>query len=227
MIVVVPSRGRPQNISELIDSFYATCKANTKLWVCVDEDDPELEEYSRVIHEGPGGYTYLWVDKPSRIGPILNNVIPKAAEQDDVVAFMGDDHRPRTVEWDRLYIQNVREMGTGIVYGNDLFQGANIPTQVAMSSNIVKATGKFVPDGMQHLYLDNVWKDIGQATAMRYLPDVIVEHMHPAAGKASWDASYQANNSSETYSADGIRYNEWRANEFPEWIRQIREYDGG
>lgn len=226
MIVVVPSRERSENIKELIESFYETCKANTALWVCVDDDDPQLEEYSRVIHEGPGGYTYLWVDKPSRIGPILNRVVPIAAAQNDIVAFMGDDHRPRTVAWDTLYINNLREMGTGVVWGNDLFQGPNIPTQVAMTSNIVKATGKFVPDGMKHLYLDNVWKDIGQATQMRYLPDVIVEHMHPAAGKAAWDASYQANNSNETYSEDGARYNEWRVNELPQWVEQIRNFNG-
>lgn len=224
MIVVVPSRGRPQNIAELIESFYATCKANTKLWVCVDDDDPELNEYSRVVHGGPGGYTYLWVDKPSRIGPILNRVVPKAAEQDDVVAFMGDDHRPRTVAWDQLYINTLRDMGTGVVYGNDLIQGAVIPTQVAMTSDIVKATGKFVPEGMLHLWLDNVWKTIGEATKLRYLPDVIVEHMHPIAGKSEWDEGYARNNADEVFEADRLRYEDWKVNELPLWLEQIRSY---
>ncbi len=226
MIVVVPSRGRPQNIKELIASFQATCEADTKLWVCVDEDDPELEEYSQVIHESQSGFTYLFVNTPSRIGPILNRAVPQAAEQDDVVAFMGDDHRPRTVAWDQLYINNLRQMGTGVVYGNDLYQGANIPTQVAMTSNIVKATGYFVPPGAKHLYLDNMWKDLGEAIGIRYLSDVIVEHMHPCAGKGEWDEGYAANNSTETYSEDAIVYNEWKQNDLPRWIEQIRTYNG-
>ncbi len=225
MIVVVPSRGRPGNIAELIESFYATCKANTKLWVCVDDDDPELEEYSRVIHEGPGGYTHLWVDKPSRIGPILNNIVPKAAEQDDVVAFMGDDHRPRTVAWDQFYINNLSEIGTGLVFGNDLIQGGNLPTQCAMTSNIVKATGHFVPEGMLHLWLDNAWLAIGNAVGLRYLDDVIVEHMHPIAGKAQWDESYQKNNADEVFDADRAVFENWQQHILPEWVEKIREYN--
>ncbi|MCA1840173.1 MAG: glycosyltransferase family 2 protein [Actinobacteria bacterium] len=224
MIVVVPSRGRPDNIAELIEAFDTTCVSTTKLWVCVDDDDPELEEYSRVIHDAYSGFTYLFVEEPSRIGPILNRVVPKATEQDDVVAFMGDDHRPRTVAWDQLYINNLREMGTGVVYGNDLYQGANIPTQVAMTSNIVKATGYFVPPGAKHLYLDNAWADIGRATKLRYLPDVIVEHMHPCAGKGKWDDGYAANNSTETYSEDEAVYNDWKQNVLPDWIEKIRGY---
>lgn len=226
MIVVVPSRGRPQNISELIESFYETCKAKTQLWVCVDNDDPELEEYSRVIYEGPSAAAYLWVDKPSRIGPILNRVVPIAAAQDDVVAFMGDDHRPRTVAWDQLYINNLRAMRTGVVYGNDLIQGEGIPTQCAMTSNIVKATGHFVPDNMLHLWLDNAWKAIGEAVGIRYLGDVIVEHMHPLAGKAEWDASYLQNNADEVFSADKAVFEHWRQHILPEWVEKIRAYNG-
>jgi hypothetical protein len=226
MIVVVPSRGRPSNISDLIESFYATCKAETHLWVCIDEDDPELHRYMQVMREASRDVSKLIIGEPSRIGPILNRVMPVAAEEAPVVAFMGDDHRPRTVAWDQLYINNLRDMGTGVVYGNDLYQGENIPTQVAMTSNIVKATGYFVPPGAKHLYLDNMWADIGRATSLRYLPDVVVEHMHPCAGKAEWDDGYASNNSVETYSEDAIVYNEWKQNDLPRWVEQIRNFNG-
>lgn len=226
VIVVVPSRGRPDNIAELIQSFYDTCVTNVKLWVCVDNDDEFVQDYSRAIHDAPVGYAYLMLDEPSRIGPILNRVMPKAAEQSDVVAFMGDDHRPRTRAWDQLYVNNLRGMGTGVVYGNDLHQGPHIPTQVAMTSNIVKATGHFVPEGAKHLYLDNAWADIGRATKLRYLPDVVVEHMHPAAGKAQWDEGYATNNSAETYSEDEAIYLDWKANILPDWVEKIRNFNG-
>jgi hypothetical protein len=190
----------------------------------VDRDDPELAGYQAAMHDTPGTMGTLIIGEPSRIGPILNRVVPEAAKRDDCVAFMGDDHRPRTTAWDTRYIKNLRQMGTGVVYGNDLIMGEQIPTQVAMTSNIVKATGKFVPDGMLHLWLDNAWKAIGQATNLRYLPDVIVEHMHPIAGKAEWDASYEKNNADEVFDADRIRFQEWHDNELPEWVRKIREY---
>lgn len=225
MIVVVPSRGRPSNIDELIASFNLTCTGDTSLWVCVDDDDPELDNYKQVIWQTPLlDEVKLIVGESSRIGAILNRVVPQAAEISKYVAFMGDDHRPRTMAWDQLYINNLREMGTGVVYGNDLYQGVNIPTQVAMTSNIVKATGYFVPPGAKHLYLDNAWADIGRATKLRYLDDVVVEHMHPCAGKGEWDEGYAANNSTMTYAEDAIVYNEWKQNDLPRWVEQIRNY---
>ncbi|MCA1841568.1 MAG: hypothetical protein LC723_14935 [Actinobacteria bacterium] len=192
----------------------------------MDNDDPEITRYSEIVFEAPTGCTRLMVGEPSRIGPILNGVVPIAATKHDVVGFMGDDHRPRTVAWDRFYINNLREMGTGVVYGNDLYQGANIPTQVAMTSNIVKATGYFIPPGAKHLYLDNAWADIGRATQLRYLEDIIVEHMHPCAGKGEWDEGYAANNSPETYSEDEAVYLDWKQNVLPDWVEKIRNYNG-
>lgn len=225
MIVVVPSRGRPRNIEELIESFWQTCRANTHLWVCVDEDDPELEGYREAVNGAGLSAVKLIVGEPSRIGPILNRVVPQAAVEAPYVAFMGDDHRPRTVAWDQLYINNLRDMGTGVVYGNDLYQGENIPTQVAMTSNIVKATGYFVPPGAKHLYLDNMWADMGRGTKLRYLPDVVVEHMHPCAGKAEWDDGYANNNSVATYSEDEAVYRAWYQNDYPHWVEKIRQYE--
>ena len=73
------------------------------------------------------------------------------------------------------------------MYGNDLLQGENLPTQVAMTSDIVRALGYMCPPTLTHLFVDNFWLSLGRtADCIRYLPDVVVEHMHPAAGKAEW-----------------------------------------
>lgn len=223
--VVVPSRGRPQAILELCKSFDETCTLeDTMLTVAVDDDDPELDGYYDVWEET--GRAFNLITGPRlRIGPTLNKVVPEEAEGAYAVAFMGDDHRPRTVGWDAAYMTALRDPRCSIVYGDDLLQGANIPTQVAMRSDVVLATGLFVPTGMIHLYLDNVWKTLGEALGeLRYLPHVIVEHMHPCAGKAEWDAGYVENNAEEVYSADGARFEEWKRNELNDWVEAIRRY---
>lgn len=223
LIMAVPSRNRPRSVQELYKSFQETCTADTKLVVLVDDDDTDLDEYLTDV-EASNNYD-LVVGPRLRIGPTLNRFVPRFAEQAFAVGFMGDDHRPRTFGWDTVYLNNLREMGTGVVYGNDLLQGENLPTQVAMTSDIIKATGKFVPDGMRHLYLDNAWKAIGKALeAIRYLPEIIVEHLHPSAGKANWDESYLENNSDATNSADRHAYDFWLDNELSHWVTQIREY---
>lgn len=225
LTVVVPSRGRPQAVKELAEAFYETCVAKTQLVVAVDNNDPELRGYLDVHAELEN--FELTIGEPNRIGPILNQVVPMFAASADNVGFMGDDHRPRTRGWDAAYVTALRDMGTGVVYGDDLIMGPQIPTQVAMTSNIVLATGHFVPSGMKHLWLDNAWKAIGEATSLRYLPQVVVEHMHPIAGKGEWDDSYRANNTDEVFESDRLRFLEWQANELPEWVEKIREYNGG
>lgn len=225
LAVLVPSRNRPRAVRELAQTFTDTCVSNTLLVVLVDDDDVDLDEYCRDAEE-IGTYE-LCIGPRRRIGPTLNWFAPEFARKAFAVGFMGDDHRPRTVGWDAAYVTSLRNMGYGVVYGDDLIMGEQIPTQVAMTSNIVLATGRFVPDGMIHLWLDNAWKSLGEALGkLRYLPHVVVEHMHPIAGKGEWDASYRENNADEVFDADHARYLWWRENELPLWVEQIRDYDG-
>lgn len=238
LTMVVPSRERPEAIRELAGIFQGTTDSvRTRLVVAVDEDDPYLISYRRVWEDikscrvgiteylEPVPYFELVVGPPSRIGPILNTVVPRYAEDSFAVGFMGDDHRPRDYGWDQRYIDALVEMGTGVVYGNDLIQGESIPTQCAMTSDIVRATGHFVPEGMLHLWLDNAWKSIGEATNIRYLPDVIVEHMHPLVGKGTWDESYLRNNADAVFDSDKATYDHWKQHILPGWVAQIRAFN--
>lgn len=226
LIVLVPSRNRPRAVRELSQTFTETCVANTRLVVLVDDDDVDLEEYCQDALENPS--YVLRVGPRRRIGPTLNWFAPEYAEEAFALGFMGDDHRPRTRGWDAAYVTTLRNMGTGVVYGDDLIMGEQIPTQVALTSDIVLATGHFVPDGMIHLWLDNVWKSLGEALGkIRYLPQVVVEHMHPIAGKGEWDDSYRENNADAVFDADRVRYEEWKADELSTWVEQIRDFNRG
>jgi hypothetical protein len=126
------------------------------------------------------------------------------------VAFMGDDHVPRTPGWARTYVAELRRAGTGIVYGNDLVQGERLPTQWAMTSNIPRVLGRLVPADVEHMYCDNSILELGRASGcIKYLPDVIVEHCHPVAGRGDWDEGYEAVNSRTQYAKDHAAYGVW------------------
>lgn len=208
LVVIVPSRGRPQAAVELADTFDnvgATCR----LVFAVDEDDPTrggylaaLEQYPlTTVHFGPA---------PSTMVKALNAVAALYMNEAFAIGFMGDDHRPRTREFDRLYADELRALGTGIVYGNDLLQGERIPTQVAMTADIVRALGHMAPPPLTHLFVDNYWRDLGEvAGCLRYLPGVTVEHMHPFAGKAQWDEGHRRVNDHSMYRADSQAYAEY------------------
>jgi hypothetical protein len=135
-------------------------------------------------------------------------------------AFLGDDHRPRTAGWDGILIQAMQRRPS-MAYSNDLLQGERLPTMITMTSDIVAALNGMVPPKMKHLYLDNFWKKLGQDLgALTYLDHVIVEHMHPVAGKAEWDEGYKEVNATEIYAFDALAYQNYIQSEAYELLKR-------
>lgn len=222
LLMIVPSRGRPGNIIELLDAWRGTFAEmnRTGLLVAVDDDDPELEGYRSV-----GNYADfdLVVSPRQRVGPTLNRLAVERAPDFFAVGFMGDDHRPRTQDWDERMVAALREMGSGIVYGNDLLQGERLPTAVVMTSDIIRALGYMVPPRLTHMYLDNFWLGLGRELGrIQYLPDVVIEHVHPLAGKSEWDDGYREVNSHEMYAQDRTRLLEWLEHDEAEALERVR-----
>jgi hypothetical protein len=218
LVMLVPSRGRPQNVVDLMDACMDITTVDTQLAVIVDDDDPLLQNYHGLLKGNQ--FAELVVVPKQRIGPpakicqILNWYAPLFAARHPYVGFMGDDHRPRTKGWDEELTLALDR--PGVAYGNDLFQQQNLPTACVISSELVLALGYMCPPPCHHLFLDDFWKLLG-ATAgnLAYLPDVVVEHCHPGAGKAEWDAGYTYSMSIETMDGDRQRYNQFLSTDWP------------
>lgn len=204
LTVIVPSRGRPAAVQPLTEAFKATCTADTRLLFSIDDNDDAGDKYIAATM----GTSFPVAPVAGRNASMVEALNRVAVTVDSfAIGFMGDDHLPRSVGWDKSYLDALREMSTGIVYGDDLLQGERIPTQVAMTADIVKALGWMAPPTLTHLYVDNFWLDLGQAAGcIRYLPDVIIEHRHPIAGKATWDAGYARVNDASMYQRDADAY---------------------
>jgi hypothetical protein len=207
--IMVPSARRPGSARRLAGAFAATASPSTTLAFAVDDDDPELDGYLAVSKDFPWTELHLIEDSPHRIGPILNDMagrILKIPElRPDFLGFMGDDHLPLTHGWDTELAGELRDR-PGVAYGNDLHQGPKLPTACLISSRLVYALGYFVPPGMGHLFLDDFWLRLGHATHLAYRDDVIIEHLHPDAGKAEHDATYAAaGRDAGTWAADRDR----------------------
>lgn len=222
MALIVPSRGRPENIVRLYEALGRT-NADVDLIVGVDADDPKIDEYV----DACVNRNFILVISPERrrFGATLNSIAVRFADEYKYLAWCGDDHLPITQEWDRFYRDELEKMDAGIVYGNDLVQGINIPTQMGFTSNIVKALGYAVPEGFIHLYIDNYFLELGRAIGgVCYLPDVIVQHLHPSAGGAQEDQTYREANSPENWSNDQRRFNEYMIEELTTDAEKIRRY---
>lgn len=227
LLMIVPSRGRPENIAGLLEVWFRTIKPApyplpTEILVALDDDDPDLDGYQHVI--GPFQPSVMVAIGPrKRLGPTLNRLAVEHAGDYFAVGFMGDDHRPRTPDWDERMVAELRAMGTGIVYGNDLVQREALPTAVVMTSDIIRTLGYMVPPGLVHLFMDNFWLGLGQALGrLRYLDDVVIEHCHPLAKTAEWDAGYRECNSREMYARDHAEFVRWVREDSQEAVARLR-----
>lgn len=220
LLVIVPTRGRPANAAALYRAWQETTAGCSDLLFAVDTDDPALGAYRAVFADMPGVKTAEGPRK--RLVGTLNAVAVPLATHYRYLGFMGDDHRPRTSGFDQRFIECLSG-GTGIVYGNDLLQGANMPTAVAMTSDIVQALGYFAPPQMVHLCVDLAWKDLGEAIGrLTYLDDCIVEHVHPAAGKAVHDQGYEEANNAGQVAKDSEAYFAYKADQFHQDVEKLR-----
>lgn len=223
LVVVVPSRGRPGSVVNLVDACEQTCTAETRLVVAVDCDDPELDTYKAALADRPQVTVHTVVEPAGHVGAINAGADLALGWHPFAVAKLDDDHRPRTTGWDTAYLDALRELGTGVVYGNDLLQGANLPTAPALTADIVHTLGWMGPPVLTHLYVDNFWLDLGRELGrIRYLPGVIVEHLHPIAGKAAMDDGYRRANSPQRYATDGAAYDTYRSGQFRADLAKVR-----
>ena len=218
LTIFVPTRGRPRAATSFQEVFERSCSGNTEVIFILSSDDEYLPEYLALNRLGSlNKVIQVTLERRGMASPLnlgfqswCSNprTFPSYA-----VGFMGDDHRPRTVGWDLDYLNaltalsgrcnNRRSPGVGMVYGNDLLQGENLPTQVAMTTTIPATLGRMVPNELSHLYTDTYWLELGKALGkLQYLPEVVVEHMHPGAGKAVIDEGYEFSGSFSTDLAD-------------------------
>ncbi len=224
LAVIVPSRGRPNNIRRLAEAFARTeSDSHPRLIVCIDEDDPERYGYVSQADQ-------LVIRGRMRLVPWINHQSAEILVEEDppsIIGFMGDDHLPRTPGWPEKIEAAMEAMGgTGIVYGNDLLQREKLPTAAFLSADIIRCLGYMAPPALVHMYVDNFWLDLGRAIKrIRYLPQVVIEHLHPFAGKAEMDASYAT--TTPLMEQDRIAYEGYKRERFDQDVAKLKAMIAG
>lgn len=196
--VLMPSRGRERQATEAYVAFEETkALSSTQMLVVLDAFEPGYVDLPtlRVTHAG---------GMANALNASLVHVSP------DIYGFIGDDHRFRTQYWDEQIEAQNDVMGGGIIYGDDLLRGEELPSQVFIDKRIVKTLGWMALPGAKHLYLDDTWRELGQRLGrLAYMPEIVIEHMHFTAGKSERDEGYRRVNDQDTYNHDAAVFHAW------------------
>lgn len=220
LLYLVPSRGRPGNAQDLIKAWFQTMAADTKLLFLLDDDDPKLDEYLAI---GLTDWVSMEVGQRQPVAQLVNEAAVAHAKDNFAIGFMGDDHRPRTSRWDAAILEVLLEIKSGVLYPNDLFQKEKLPTSVVITSDIVRALGWFSPPGLFHMYMDNAWLALGEGLQrLVYMPSVVVEHLHPMAGKADWDQGYKDVNNDNVYAHDRAVLERWLQGDYMADLARVK-----
>lgn len=218
LAVLIPTRGRPENVRKVISAWdFTNAWDHADMVLVADADDPEIQGYRDLVDEDGLESIITLIEIPAWL-PMVHKLNAAARDQAAIdwpsgyfaLAFAGDDHLPQTIGWAKRYLDVLRELGTGMVYGDDGYQGRKLSTEWAITSDVVRALGRMVPADVEHMYCDNAMMDLfGAAGALRHLPEVRIEHMHPVAGKAETDDQYNRVNHRDQFSKDRRSYQRW------------------
>jgi predicted O-methyltransferase YrrM len=233
LAIIVPTRGRPENIRKVIAAWdFTNAWDHADLILAVDADDPEIQGYRSIVAGSehrqalrPGGVSLIvapqWKPMVHKLNDVATTV--EADLRYFALGFAGDDHLPETIGWAKSYLDALKELGTGMVYGDDGYQGKKLSTEWAITADVVRTLGRMVPAPVEHMYCDNSMMDLFDgAGALRHLPEIRIEHRHPIAGKAKTDDQYERVNHRDQFRKDRLAYEVWRRSKMTGDILAVR-----
>lgn len=188
--IIIPTRSRPNNVIRLIESLHNTANVdNLQIILRIDDDDVSYDDLQLSCDI---------VKKPRNkfLSDLWQEAVPEAKH--DIVMACADDVIFRTKNWDQTIINIMKDPVNTLcfLWCNDLYQGPRLATLPFVTRAWINAVGFLMPSGYARDWCDTHLHDIARklrklgAEAMVYLKDVVIEHMHPAAGKSNYDETY-------------------------------------
>jgi hypothetical protein len=229
LLVIVPTRSRPHNVEPILQAWWETGAFGfADLLFVADADDMQIGGYQDVLN-GQTGPKLEILPEWMPLVPKLNTVADEVAKTREYryLAFMGDDHIPRTPNWASRLLVDHGHNPNWIWYGKDGFQDQNKPTWWSMDAEIVRRLGGMVPAPVQHLYCDDAVKLLGdKAGCLGYDETILIEHMHPFVGKARPDDQYIRVNRPQQYERDEHLLRSWVADGLDRDAKLLRSVGG-
>ncbi|MCQ8102485.1 hypothetical protein NP590_00090 [Methylomonas sp. SURF-2] len=192
--LLLPSRGRLQRANAFLQSVLENSEYPEYLEVIAYLDNDDLTSHSLKC---PGLAVKRIIGPRATMGAY--NTACYEMARGDIIILANDDMLIRTHGWDSI----IRQLHDSIpdhiylAYGNDLFKKGNLCTFPILSRKTCEALKDPYPITYKGAFIDYHLMDIFKRLEelgfkrIRYLPEVIFEHMHYRTGKAPLDDTYR------------------------------------
>lgn len=229
---LLPTRRRPHNLRR----FFAACRnmdTTTKGLVLIDKKDYEAnaKEYGQIGMLMPFGWEIVQTEAESQGDKIREVANQYNFDKMDWLGLLGDDQSPDTYHWDRILVSRLKGwnmvsclddflLNTGTKFG----QKERVAGTILVSGELYRTLGYFFPDGTVHVYLDDVWEEIGLHTGCwEICRDVMIKHDHYTKNPELTDETYMKSYGNNGFAAtDYPFWQRWRKEELPKAVNRVR-----
>lgn len=231
--LLVPSRGRPDQLMAMWHSAYETAADpdSIEMVVRVDADDDGYDRLRSRSAKTYGGTTNIfgrqlirWVVKPRTdlMSDLWNDSWREA--HGDIFMHCADDVRFREPDWDLRVAMHFESWPDriGFVYGRDCAHDQSLGTHGFLSREWTDVIGYFLPPYFSCDYADTWLNEVSQAIGRRvYDENIVTEHMHPALGKGEIDQTHRDRFERDARDDNTSRWHQHAATRV-EWITKLQ-----
>lgn len=195
--LLVPTRGRPENVMRLIESIHSTALCRPEIIIRYDSDDHTsrkltelLKEYTSAIPDWD--YSITVIGGPRKTMTSYWNDCAKEATG-DILMFAADDICFRTKGWDSLVRRTFDEHPDKMIFvhGDDGHWGNQFGTHGFLHRKWVDTLGYVLPPYFSSDFGDTWVNEVADSIGRRVFLPIFIEHMHPLWGKAKTDKTYE------------------------------------
>ena len=191
--VLVPTRGRPKRLVEMLNSLSETADHIEEVEVILYINDDDTDTLQLELNDWP---IKRVIGSQESMGTLNTACLRESCG--DIIILGNDDVIVRTMGWDSKISQAVSRFSEEVflIYPNDLHKGPKFSTFPILSRRTCETIGSPFPSEYQGSFIDLHLFDIFKRLEGRgypriqYLEDVVFEHFNFRTGKAPIDDTY-------------------------------------
>ena len=187
--IIVPSRGRPEKLLQMMNSVLECATLPKLIEFVIYLDNDENSDY-QIFNDK----AVIVVGERTFMGKMFSSCIQKSNGK--TILICNDDVVARTKGWDEILYNNLQSFPDNVflMYPNDLNKGADLCTFPIFSKEFFNKYPGILPEDLTliDLHLKDLFFQLHGLGSKRikYLHNVVFEHLHYSIGKSNIDTTY-------------------------------------
>lgn len=184
--ILIPTYKRPSSVIRFANHAFGSCSGENCIEIifgCHKEDIETQSAISELRSTETLKVECVIIphhqDGKPHLVQFWNDIYPHARY--DIIGFFGDDVLFKTPRWDNLVIQEFDKDPVQLVYGNDVhIQKGECATLFFTHKIVHQEFGYYLYPPFRRWYMDTFMDHVFRtANKINYLPELILEHIHP------------------------------------------------